>query len=70
MKNFNFLRFKMPVEMNIRHLKHPNFREKGELPICEVANYLFCGVKVIGATENCIDFLNSNQEKYIFQVFL
>ncbi|VDK70219.1 unnamed protein product [Litomosoides sigmodontis] len=43
-------------------------REKGEPPICEVANYLFCGVKVIGATENCIDFLNSNQEKYIFQV--
>ncbi|CAG9539390.1 unnamed protein product [Cercopithifilaria johnstoni] len=42
--------------------------EKGELPICEVANYLFCGVKVIGASENCIDFLNNNQEKYIFQV--
>ncbi|KAL3994811.1 ADP-specific Phosphofructokinase/Glucokinase conserved region family protein [Acanthocheilonema viteae] len=42
--------------------------EKGELPICEVANYLFCGVKVIGASENCIDFLNNNQEKYVFQV--
>ncbi|KAM3719074.1 putative ADP-dependent glucokinase [Dirofilaria immitis] len=42
--------------------------EKNELPICEVANYLFCGVKVIGASENCIDFLNNNQEKYVFQV--
>uniref|UniRef100_A0A2K6VPX1 PKS_AT domain-containing protein n=1 Tax=Onchocerca volvulus TaxID=6282 RepID=A0A2K6VPX1_ONCVO len=42
--------------------------EKEELPICEVANYLFCGVKVIGASESCIDFLNNNQEKYIFQV--
>ncbi|MCP9262016.1 Acyl transferase domain containing protein [Dirofilaria immitis] len=41
---------------------------KNELPICEVANYLFCGVKVIGASENCIDFLNNNQEKYVFQV--
>ncbi|VDO25993.1 unnamed protein product [Onchocerca flexuosa] len=42
--------------------------EKEELPICEVANYLFCGVKVIGASESCIDFLNNNQEKYVFQV--
>uniref|UniRef100_A0A0R3RPU5 PKS_AT domain-containing protein n=1 Tax=Elaeophora elaphi TaxID=1147741 RepID=A0A0R3RPU5_9BILA len=42
--------------------------EKGEVSLCEVANYLFCGVKVIGASENCIDFLKSNQEKYVFQV--
>ncbi|EFO24382.1 hypothetical protein LOAG_04105 [Loa loa] len=42
--------------------------EKDELPLCEVANYLFCGVKVIGASENCINFLNNNQEKYVFQV--
>ncbi|VDN38663.1 unnamed protein product [Gongylonema pulchrum] len=42
--------------------------EKGELPICEVANYLFCGVKVVGASETCMQFLESTQEKYSFQV--
>uniref|UniRef100_A0A915PPU9 HORMA domain-containing protein n=1 Tax=Setaria digitata TaxID=48799 RepID=A0A915PPU9_9BILA len=42
--------------------------EKDTFPVCEVANYLFCGMKVIGATENCIRFLENNQEKYVFQI--
>ncbi|VDP52009.1 unnamed protein product [Heligmosomoides polygyrus] len=28
--------------------------EKGEMVICEVANFLFCGVRVIGANETCL----------------
>ncbi|VDM97791.1 unnamed protein product [Thelazia callipaeda] len=42
--------------------------EKGELPICEIANYLFCGVKVVGASETSMQFLENNQEKYRFQI--
>ncbi|KAK6033347.1 hypothetical protein OSTOST_00446 [Ostertagia ostertagi] len=43
-------------------------REKGEMDICEVANYLFCGVRVVGASETCLRFLEENQEKYKFTV--
>ncbi|KHN75639.1 Malonyl-CoA-acyl carrier protein transacylase, mitochondrial [Toxocara canis] len=42
--------------------------EKGELPICEVANYLFRGVKVVGASATCLRFLVENQERFAFQV--
>jgi [acyl-carrier-protein] S-malonyltransferase len=37
-------------------------------PICEVANYLFCGVKVIGASNTCMEFLESNADRFKFQV--
>ncbi|CAI5441169.1 unnamed protein product [Caenorhabditis angaria] len=43
-------------------------REAGELDICEVANYLYCGTRVIGASETCLRFLEQNQEKYNIQV--
>ncbi|PIO60055.1 hypothetical protein TELCIR_18465, partial [Teladorsagia circumcincta] len=41
-------------------------REKGEMDICEIANYLFCGVRVVGASETCLRFLEENQQKYKF----
>ncbi|VDK65582.1 unnamed protein product [Anisakis simplex] len=44
--------------------------EKGEEPICEIANFLFCGVKVVGASNTCLKFLEDNQERYAFQVQL
>uniref|UniRef100_A0A0K0DDE3 PKS_AT domain-containing protein n=1 Tax=Angiostrongylus cantonensis TaxID=6313 RepID=A0A0K0DDE3_ANGCA len=44
------------------------FREKGEMDVCEVANFLFCGVRVIGANETCMRFLEENQERYNFKV--
>ncbi|VDN19325.1 unnamed protein product [Gongylonema pulchrum] len=40
----------------------------GILSFKDVANYLFCGVKVVGASETCMQFLESTQEKYSFQV--
>ncbi|PIC49829.1 hypothetical protein B9Z55_008305 [Caenorhabditis nigoni] len=42
--------------------------EKRELDICEVANYLYCGVRVIGGSETCLKFLEDNQDKYNIQV--
>ncbi|KAH7727481.1 ADP-specific Phosphofructokinase/Glucokinase conserved region family protein [Aphelenchoides avenae] len=42
--------------------------ESGEKPLCEVSNYLFSGVKVIGASNVCINFLESNADRYKFQV--
>ncbi|CAB3405603.1 unnamed protein product [Caenorhabditis bovis] len=41
--------------------------EKGELDVCEIANYLYCGVRVIGGSETCLRFLEQNQEKYFIQ---
>ncbi|MFH4975159.1 hypothetical protein AB6A40_001868 [Gnathostoma spinigerum] len=43
-------------------------REKNEREICDVANYLYCGLKVIGASETCIHYLTEHQEEYRFQV--
>ncbi|KAJ1354315.1 hypothetical protein KIN20_011209 [Parelaphostrongylus tenuis] len=43
-------------------------KEKGEMDVCEVANYLFCGVRVIGANETCMRFLEENEEKYNYKV--
>uniref|UniRef100_A0A0R3PZ59 PKS_AT domain-containing protein n=1 Tax=Angiostrongylus costaricensis TaxID=334426 RepID=A0A0R3PZ59_ANGCS len=42
--------------------------EKGEMDVCEVANFLFCGVRVVGANETCMRFLEENQERYNFKV--
>ncbi|VDN59501.1 unnamed protein product [Dracunculus medinensis] len=42
--------------------------EKNELAICEISNYLFCHVKVIGASQKCMDYLIQNKDKYSFQV--
>ncbi|CAD5216510.1 unnamed protein product [Bursaphelenchus xylophilus] len=42
--------------------------EEGELPICEVANYLYSGVKVVGASKLCIEFLKQNAERFNYQV--
>lgn len=44
------------------------FREKNELPVCEVANFLFSGVKVVGASETCMKFLYENQDRFAFRV--
>uniref|UniRef100_F1KZH2 Malonyl-CoA-acyl carrier protein transacylase n=1 Tax=Ascaris suum TaxID=6253 RepID=F1KZH2_ASCSU len=43
-------------------------KEKGELALCEVSNYLFCGAKVVGASATCLQFLEDNQERYAFHV--
>lgn len=40
----------------------------GELDICEIANYLYCGVRVIGGSDTCLKFLEDNQERYNIQV--
>uniref|UniRef100_A0A914RLM9 Uncharacterized protein n=1 Tax=Parascaris equorum TaxID=6256 RepID=A0A914RLM9_PAREQ len=40
--------------------------EKGELALCEISNYLFCGAKVVGASATCLKFLEDNQERYAF----
>ncbi|EFO96416.1 hypothetical protein CRE_22115 [Caenorhabditis remanei] len=42
--------------------------ENRELDICEIANYLYCGVRVIGGSETCLKFLEENQDKYNIQV--
>lgn len=42
--------------------------ENRELVVCEVANYLYCGVRVIGGSETCLKYLEENQEKYNIQV--
>ncbi|CAJ0956077.1 unnamed protein product, partial [Mesorhabditis belari] len=43
-------------------------KEKHEVAVCEVANFLFCGVKVVGATETCLRFLEDNQQQYKFKI--
>ncbi|VDK60275.1 unnamed protein product [Cylicostephanus goldi] len=43
-------------------------REKGEMEVCEIANYLFCGVRVVGASETCMRYLEENQKRYNFTV--
>lgn len=52
----------------LTQLYHCIFREKGELALCEVSNYLFCGAKVVGASATCLQFLEDNQERYAFHV--
>uniref|UniRef100_A0A1I7TG03 PKS_AT domain-containing protein n=2 Tax=Caenorhabditis tropicalis TaxID=1561998 RepID=A0A1I7TG03_9PELO len=42
--------------------------ENCELDICEIANYLYCGVRVIGGSERCLKYLEENQQKYSIQV--
>ncbi|VDD90918.1 unnamed protein product [Enterobius vermicularis] len=42
--------------------------EKNELPVCEVANFLFSGVKVVGASETCMKFLYENQDRFAFRI--
>uniref|UniRef100_A0AC35FIK9 Malonyl-CoA:ACP transacylase (MAT) domain-containing protein n=1 Tax=Panagrolaimus sp. PS1159 TaxID=55785 RepID=A0AC35FIK9_9BILA len=41
--------------------------ESDEVPVCEVANYLFQGVKVIGGTNRCLTFLESNAQRFKIQ---
>ncbi|TKR96913.1 hypothetical protein L596_010862 [Steinernema carpocapsae] len=43
-------------------------REKYELDICEDANFLFCGHRVIGGTETCLAYLEENAAKYDIHV--
>uniref|UniRef100_A0A7E4VQ53 Malonyl-CoA:ACP transacylase (MAT) domain-containing protein n=1 Tax=Panagrellus redivivus TaxID=6233 RepID=A0A7E4VQ53_PANRE len=38
--------------------------EANELPLCEVANYLFCGVKVVGGSDRCLTFLEANAHRF------
>lgn len=47
-----------------------SFREKGEMEVCEIANFLFCGVRVIGASETCMRYLEDNQKSYNFTVYI
>ena len=44
-----------------------HFRAENELAICEVANYLFCGVKVVGGSNKCLVHLESNAKRFNFQ---
>ncbi|GMR36221.1 hypothetical protein PMAYCL1PPCAC_06416, partial [Pristionchus mayeri] len=50
------------------HYARETAREKGEMDVCEVANHLYCGVKVVGASETCMKFLeeSANTFKYTF----
>ncbi|XGW10278.1 hypothetical protein V3C99_012063 [Haemonchus contortus] len=43
-------------------------RDRGEMEVCQVASFLFCGVRVVGGSETCLKFLEENQEKYKFTV--
>uniref|UniRef100_A0A915E2J2 Malonyl-CoA:ACP transacylase (MAT) domain-containing protein n=1 Tax=Ditylenchus dipsaci TaxID=166011 RepID=A0A915E2J2_9BILA len=43
-------------------------KEKYEWAICDVANYLYCGVKVVGGTNICLDYLESNANRLQYQV--
>lgn len=38
------------------------------MEICDIANYLYCGVRVIGATNLCLDYLEKHQNAYSFKV--
>ncbi|KAK0424022.1 hypothetical protein QR680_008460 [Steinernema hermaphroditum] len=42
--------------------------EKNELSICEDANFLFCQHRVVGGSETCLSFLETNAKKYNFDV--
>uniref|UniRef100_A0AC34QPX4 Malonyl-CoA:ACP transacylase (MAT) domain-containing protein n=1 Tax=Panagrolaimus sp. JU765 TaxID=591449 RepID=A0AC34QPX4_9BILA len=42
--------------------------EANELPLCEVANYLFCGVKVVGGSNKALAHLEANAQRFNFQV--
>ncbi|CAD5211983.1 unnamed protein product [Bursaphelenchus okinawaensis] len=42
--------------------------ENGEMPICEVSNFLYCGVKVVGASNECITYLKQNSERLKYKV--
>ncbi|GMS83989.1 hypothetical protein PENTCL1PPCAC_6164, partial [Pristionchus entomophagus] len=41
-------------------------KEAGEMDVCEIANHLLCGVKVIGASELCMKFLEEHANTYKF----
>ncbi|CAI4230866.1 unnamed protein product [Auanema sp. JU1783] len=43
-------------------------QERGEFEVCEVANYLFCGVRVLGASETCMNFIEEHQDEYDIKV--
>ncbi|KAI6220160.1 PKS-AT domain-containing protein [Aphelenchoides besseyi] len=42
--------------------------EQGESPLCDIANYLYCGTVVVGASKLCINFLKQNAERCNFKV--
>lgn len=44
------------------------FRENNDYPVCDVANYLVCGIKVIGGSQKCLDFLENNSSRFDFKV--
>ncbi|CAK5075035.1 unnamed protein product [Meloidogyne enterolobii] len=41
---------------------------KGELPLCELAGYLFCHVKIIAGTMKSLEFLNQHASHFKFQI--
>lgn len=42
--------------------------EQHELGVCEVANFLHCGLKVVGGVKSALHFLRQNQERFQFEV--
>lgn len=44
------------------------YREVKDYPLCDVANYLVCGIKVIGGSQKCLDFLENNSSRFDFKV--
>lgn len=58
-------KFSMYITVSINFVK---FREEAEHPICSVANYLYCGIKVIGGAQLCLNYLEQNSNRYQIQV--
>ncbi|KAI6230157.1 PKS-AT domain-containing protein [Aphelenchoides fujianensis] len=42
--------------------------EKGEAPLCDISNFLYCGTVVVGGSQFCLRFLKENSERCKFQV--
>ncbi|KAI6183218.1 PKS-AT domain-containing protein [Aphelenchoides bicaudatus] len=42
--------------------------EKGEMPLCETSAYVYCGLKMMGASRLCKKFLEENSERFQFKI--
>lgn len=38
------------------------------MPLCEISGFLYCGVKMIGASQLCKKFMTENSERFKFKV--
>jgi len=42
--------------------------ERGEMPLCEISGFLYCGSKIIGASKLCQKFLVENSERFNYKI--